>query len=117
MKTDFYRRWRKSSFISIYKILLFSKAQELIGSEGFNRVYTYLHDQHRLQFADSTRTDDIILSGLETLSSNQYACTLINELVLHECLNELNEGTLTSWFFFCDNKSKTTFFFLSIIDY
>ncbi len=49
-----------------------------------------------MQFKDSARTDDIVLSGLGTLSSNQYACTLINELVLHECLNELNERTMTS---------------------
>ncbi len=73
-----------------------SKAQELIGSENFIRIYNYLHAQRRKQSEDPTRTDDIILSGLETLSSNVYACTLINELVLHECLNELNERTLTS---------------------
>jgi hypothetical protein len=75
---------------------LFSKAQGLIGSEDFNRIYGYLHDQHEKQSKDPTRTDDIILSGLQTLSTNSYACTLINELVLHECLNELNERTQTS---------------------
>ena len=45
------------------------------------------------QSVDPTRSDDIILSGLQTLSSNSHACTLINELVLHEFLNELNERT------------------------
>lgn len=75
--------------------LCFSKAQELIGNDGFNLVYNYLHDEHQKQFQDPTRSDEVILSGLQTLSSNQYACTLINELVLHECLNELNERTQT----------------------
>ncbi|CAF0789718.1 unnamed protein product [Rotaria sordida] len=80
IKTDYYR----------------SKAQELIGSENFSRIYNYLHEQHKEQSEDPTRTDNIILSGLQALSTNSHACTLINELVLHECLNELNERTETS---------------------
>lgn len=77
-------------------ISIFSKAQALIGSESFNRVYNYLHDQHKKQTEDPTHTDEIILSGLQGLTSNSYASTLINELVLHECLDELNERTNTS---------------------
>ena len=80
------------------KIILFyfSKAKELIGLENFNRIYNYLHDQHKIQCKDPSRTDDFILSGLHELCSNSHACTLINELVLHECLNELNERTQIS---------------------
>jgi len=76
--------------------LLSSKAQELVGSENFNKIYNFLHDEHKKQFEDPARTDDIVLSGLETISSNKYACTLINELVLHECVNELNDRSQMS---------------------
>lgn len=97
IKTDFFRRsidWNNFFFFRISNIS-FSKAIELVGSQNFTDIYNYLHDQRQKQADDPTRTDDIILSGLGSLSSNTHACTLINELVLHECLNELNERTLT----------------------
>ncbi|CAF3404709.1 unnamed protein product [Rotaria socialis] len=80
MKTDYYR----------------SKAIELVGLENFTRIHNYLHTQHKKQSEDPTLTDDIIVSDLHALSSDSHACTLINELVLHECLNELNERTEAS---------------------
>ncbi|CAF0816544.1 unnamed protein product [Adineta steineri] len=73
-----------------------SKAQQLVGSENFTQCYNYLHDQREKQSKDPRCTDDILLSGLETLCSNSYACKLINELVLHECLNDINERTKNS---------------------
>ncbi|CAF0885323.1 unnamed protein product [Adineta ricciae] len=73
-----------------------SKAQELVGSEHFTRIYDYLHDQRHKQSEDASCTDAIILSGLETLCSNSYACKLIDELVLFDTVNELNERTLNS---------------------
>jgi hypothetical protein len=66
------------------------KAQELIGHEEFSRIYDYLGDQRRQQSNDSSRTDETILSSLNSLNSNTHACTLINELVLYECLNEIS---------------------------
>ena len=86
-KTNAKRRKFKFSIEKFF----FRKAQELIGPENFTRVYNYLQEQRRDQARDSTRTDDVILSGLESLSNNSQACTLINALVLYECLNELNE--------------------------
>ena len=97
-KIDFFRKCVTRRSLSVWRYLCSSsrKAQELLGPEGFDRVYNYLHDQRREQARDPTRSDDVILSGLETLSSNGYARTLINELVLYECLNELNERSETS---------------------
>jgi len=98
IKTDFYRRLipKKTKFLQQQKkSFYFSKAQELVGPESFTHIYNYLHDQRQKQSEDPTCTDDILLSGLATLSTNSYACKLINELVLHECLNELNERTQT----------------------
>jgi hypothetical protein len=77
-------------------VLSSSKAHELLGAEEFDRVYNYLHDQRREQARDPTRSDDVIISGLETLSSNAHGRTLINELVLYECLNKLNERSENS---------------------
>jgi hypothetical protein len=97
IKTDFYRRLIPTNlnFSNKKKSFYFSKAQELVGPESFTHIYNYLHDQRQKQSEDPTCTDDILLSGLATLSTNSYACKLINELVLHECLNELNERTQT----------------------
>ena len=79
------------------KRFYFSKAQALVGSEDFNRIYSYLHDQREKQSEDATRTDDALRAGLETLCSNSYACQLINELVLLDCVDDLCERTQTSW--------------------
>lgn len=73
-----------------------SKAQELVGSEQFTRIYDYLSDQRHKQSEDASCTDAIILSGLETLCSDSYACKLIDELVLFDTVNELNERTQNS---------------------
>lgn len=96
VKTDYYRRLidDDNSYLRFHIFLLFfSKAMELLGAENFTCAYNFLHDQHKKQSKDPARTDQIILSGLEALSLDSHACTLINELVLHECLNELNERT------------------------
>lgn len=68
----------------------------MIGEENFEIVRTYLQDQRRQQSHDATRTDDIILSGLQTICPNSAACNLIDDFVLHECLNEFNERSETS---------------------
>ncbi|UJR28665.1 hypothetical protein I4U23_009894 [Adineta vaga] len=73
-----------------------SKAQELVGTDNFTLIYGYLHDQRQKQSEDPTRTDDVLLSGLQTLCSNSYACKLIDELVLLDCVNELDERTQTT---------------------
>lgn len=79
-----------------FELLFFlSKAQELVGPDTFDVVHTYLQDQRRQQTHDDSRTDDSILTGLKTICPNATACTLIDELVLHEFLTELKEQSQT----------------------